>query len=256
MRKLLELANVETWYGPIPALRGVSLSVSEGEIVSVLGANGAGKSTLLRTVAGLVDPRVGEIRFEGRAIHGLEPDQVVCAGVSLVPEGRQIFPLLSVAQNLDIGAFSRRDKHGIAEDRAWVFALFPRLKERQRQTAGLLSGGEQQMLALGRALMTRPKLLMLDEPSLGLSPRLVSEIFAAIGYINETMGMTILVVEQNARIALARAHRGHILELGRIVLSGTAADLSNNPDVRESYLGIREGGIRGQRRWRRRKTWR
>ena len=256
MQKLLELTNVETWYGPVPALRGVSLSVSAGEIVTVLGANGAGKSTLLRTIAGLVDPRVGEIRFEGRAIHGLEPDAVVRAGISLVPEGRQVFPLLSVAQNLEMGAFSRRDKDGIAEDRARVFAMFPRLEERQRQASGLLSGGEQQMLALGRALMTRPKLLMLDEPSLGLSPRLVAEIFAAIRQINETIGMTILVVEQNARVALANAHHGHILELGRVVLSGSTAALSDNPDVREAYLGIREGGIRGQRRWRRRKTWR
>jgi branched-chain amino acid transport system ATP-binding protein len=256
MAALLELANVETWYGPIPALRGVSLAIEHGRIVAVLGANGAGKTTLLRTIAGIVDPRVGAVSFAGEPIHGRDPDKIVRRGVSLVPEGRQVFPLLSVAENLAVGAFARRDSAAVAEDLAQVYALFPRLSERQAQTAGMLSGGEQQMLAIGRALMARPTLLMLDEPSLGLSPLLVVEIFNAIRRINETLGTTVLVVEQNARVALAHAHQAHIMELGRVVLSGSADALAANPDVREFYLGIREGGIRGQRRWRRRKTWR
>jgi branched-chain amino acid transport system ATP-binding protein len=256
MPALLDVANVETWYGPIPALRGVSLAVEKGGIVAVLGANGAGKTTLLRTIAGIVDPRVGAVSFAGEAIRGRDPDKIVRLGISLVPEGRQVFPFLSVAENLGVGAFARRDAAAIAQDLEQVYALFPRLRERQGQTAGMLSGGEQQMLVIGRALMARPRLLMLDEPSLGLSPLLVVEIFNAIRRINETLGMTVLVVEQNARVALAHAHHGHIMELGRIVLSGTAEALSANRDVREFYLGMREGGIRGARRWRRRKTWR
>jgi branched-chain amino acid transport system ATP-binding protein len=256
MPPLLEIANVETWYGPIPALRGVSLGVEKGRIVAVLGANGAGKTTLLRTIAGIVDPRVGSVTFSGKPIHGSDPDRIVRLGISLVPEGRQVFPFLSVAENLAIGAYSRRDRAAVQEDLERVHALLPRLKQRREQVAGMLSGGEQQMLAIGRALMARPTLLMLDEPSLGLSPILVAEIFAAIARINETFGTTVLVVEQNARIALAYAHDAHVMELGRIVLSGTAESLAANPDVREFYLGIREGGIRGQRRWRRRKTWR
>ena len=256
MAALLALANVETWYGPIPALRGVSLDVSPGRFVAVLGANGAGKTTLLRTIAGIVDPRVGTIAFKGAPIQGLDPDRVVRRGISLVPEGRQVFPFLSVGENLAIGAYSRRDAAAVAADRDAIFAVFPRLAERLAQTAGLLSGGEQQMLAIGRALMARPTLLMLDEPSLGLSPLLVTEIFRALRRINETLGTTILVVEQNARVALDHADEGHVMELGRVVLSGTAASLKDNPDVREFYLGLREGGVRGQRRWRRRKTWR
>jgi branched-chain amino acid transport system ATP-binding protein len=256
MPALLEIANIETWYGPIPALRGVSLALEQGGIVAVLGANGAGKTTLLRTIAGIVDPRVGAVAFAGQPIHGRDPDKIVRLGVSLVPEGRQIFPFLSVAKNLAVGAFARRDGDAVAEDLAQVYALFPRLQERRDQTAGMLSGGEQQMLAIGRALMARPRLLMLDEPSLGLSPHLVAEIFNAIRRINETLGTTVLMVEQNARVALGHAHHGHIMELGRIVLSGTAEALAANPDVREFYLGIREGGVRGRRRWRRRKTWR
>ena len=256
MAALLEINNIETWYGPIPALRGVSFGLEKGRIVAVLGANGAGKTTLLRTIAGIADPRVGSVNFQGAAIHGRDPDKIVRRGISLVPEGRQVFPFLSVAENLAVGAFARRDGDAVAQDLQQVYGLFPRLNERQQQTAGMLSGGEQQMLAIGRALMARPTLLMLDEPSLGLSPLLTVEIFGAIRRINETLGLTVLVVEQNARVALAHAHDAHIMELGRVVLSGTAAALSENPDVREFYLGIREGGIRGKRRWRRRKTWR
>jgi branched-chain amino acid transport system ATP-binding protein len=256
MAALLALANVETWYGPIPALRGVSLAVAPGRFVAVLGANGAGKTTLLRTIAGIVDPRVGTIAFKDAPIQGLDPDRVVRRGISLVPEGRQVFPFLTVGENLAIGAYARRDAPAVAADRAAIFAVFPRLAERLGQTAGLLSGGEQQMLAIGRALMARPTLLMLDEPSLGLSPLLVTEIFRALRRINETLGTTVLVVEQNARVALDHADEGHVMELGRVVLSGSATSLKDNPDVREFYLGLREGGVRGQRRWRRRKTWR
>ena len=256
MAPLLELNNIETWYGPIPALRGVSFGLEKGRIVAVLGANGAGKTTLLRTIAGLVDPRVGDVKFAGDAIHRRDPDKIVRLGISLVPEGRQVFPFLTVAENLAVGAFARRDAATVTEDLKQVYALFPRLHERHAQTAGMLSGGEQQMLAIGRALMARPTLLMLDEPSLGLSPLLTVDIFNAIRRINEALGLTVLVVEQNARVALAHSHDAHIMELGRVVLSGTSAALSENPDVREFYLGIREGGIRGQRRWRRRKTWR
>ncbi len=253
---LLEVRNVESYYGPIMALRGVSLDVERKRIVAVLGANGAGKTTLLRTISGVMDPRVGTIAFDGQEISGRDPDRVVRLGMSLVPEGRQIFPFLTVAENLDMGAFGRRDRTAVPEDLERVYRYFPRLAERTGQQAGLLSGGEQQMLAIGRALMGRPKMLLLDEPSLGLSPMLVQEIFAIVAQINRDLGTTVLVVEQNARAALGFAHYGYIMELGRIALSGDCADLRDNPDVQEFYLGIKEGGIRGKRRWRRRKTWR
>ncbi len=253
---LLQVRNVESYYGPIMALRGVSLEVERAQIVAVLGANGAGKSTLLRTISGVMDPRVGTIAFDGQEIAGQDPDKVVRLGMSLVPEGRQVFPFLTVAENLDMGAFGRRDRTGVPEDLERVYRYFPRLAERTGQQAGLLSGGEQQMLAIGRAMMGRPKMLLLDEPSLGLSPLLVQEIFAIVAQINGDLGTTVLLVEQNARAALGFAHYGYIMELGRIALSGDCADLRDNPDVQEFYLGIKEGGIRGKRRWRRRKTWR
>lgn len=253
---LLQVRNVESYYGPIMALSGVTMDVKPAQIVAVLGANGAGKSTLLRTISGVMDPRVGTITFNGEEIGGRDPDKVVRLGMSLVPEGRQVFPFLSVAENLDMGAFGRRDRSAIPGDLETVYGYFPRLAERRGQSAGLLSGGEQQMLAIGRALMARPRLLLLDEPSLGLSPLLVQEIFGIVQRINAELGTTILVVEQNARVALTYAHFGYIMELGRIALADTCEKLHDNPDVREFYLGVKEGGIRGKRRWRRRKTWR
>jgi branched-chain amino acid transport system ATP-binding protein len=251
---LLEVRNVETFYGAIMALRGVSIDVEEGEIVTILGANGAGKTTLMKTIAGLMDPEKGHITFDGAPITGLEPDRIVQKGLSLVPEGREVFPYLSVEDNLRLGAYTRPGSH--AEDLALVYSYFPILKERQRQVAGFLSGGQQQMLAIGRGLMARPRLMLLDEPSLGLSPLLTQEIFAIIARLNAEQGVTMLVVEQNAHIALATAHKGYVLETGRIVMAGSAETLRNSADIQEFYLGKTEGGQRGQKRWKRRKTWR
>jgi branched-chain amino acid transport system ATP-binding protein len=253
---LLQVRNIESYYGPIMALRGITMDVAAAQIVAVLGANGAGKSTLLRTISGVMDPRVGTVTFDGDEISGRDPNKIVRLGMSLVPEGRQVFPFLTVAENLDMGAFGRRDRAEVPGDLDIVYGYFPRLAERREQSAGMLSGGEQQMLAIGRALMARPKMLLLDEPSLGLSPLLVQEIFGIVERINRDLGTTILVVEQNARAALAYAHFGYIMELGRIALAGTCDDLRGNPDVQEFYLGVKEGGIRGKKRWRRRKTWR
>jgi branched-chain amino acid transport system ATP-binding protein len=256
---LLAVRNLETWYGPVVAIRGVSLDVAEGRIVAVLGANGAGKTTLLKSIAGVIDPFKGSVAFRGEAVHGRDPDAVARRGLVLVPEGRQVFPFLSVRDNLLMGTFARRDAGGIEEDLARIYAWFPRLKEREAQFGGLLSGGEQQMLAIGRGLMSRPALLMLDEPSLGLSPLLTKEIFAIIQRINRETGVTILVVEQNAAIALANAHSAYVMEIGRIVAAGEARELAAMTDIREFYLGgaaalSREDGRR--QRWKRRKTWR
>jgi branched-chain amino acid transport system ATP-binding protein len=255
---LLEVRSIETWYGLVNAIKGVSLSVTEGRIVAVLGANGAGKTTLLKTIAGVIDPFKGAIEFAGEVIHGLDPDVVARRGVVLVPEGRQVFPYLSVAENLMMGAFARADKSGARADLERIYAWFPRLRERVDQHGGLLSGGEQQMLAIGRALMARPRLLLLDEPSLGLSPLLTKEIFAIVRRINAELGTTILVVEQNAAIALANADDGYIMELGRIVAAGTCAELMQKQDVKEFYLGIAGANVPDGRkqRWKRRKTWR
>ncbi len=253
---ILEVRNIETYYGPIMAIRGVSLSIEQGQLVTVLGANGAGKTTLLRTLSGVMDPRVGTVTFDGRSIAGMEPDKVARIGLNMVPEGREVFPFLTVAENLAMGAFGRSDRANVPDDLDKVYDYFPRLRERTDQAAGLLSGGEQQMLAIGRALMARPRLLLLDEPSLGLSPILVKEIFEIIKRINQETGAAVLVVEQNARIALDCADFGYIMELGRIVMDGDCASLRDNPDIQEFYLGVKEGGIRGSRRWRRRKTWR
>jgi len=253
---LLTVRNIETWYGPVNAIRGVSLDVMPGKIVAVLGANGSGKTTLLNTIAGVVDPFKGSVEFDGQPIAGLDPDQVARLGVVLVPEGRQVFPFLSVRENLLMGAFARGADAQIALDLEHVFALFPRLKERAHQQGGLLSGGEQQMLAIGRALMARPRLMLLDEPSLGLSPLLTKEIFATIVRINRESGTTILVVEQNARVALGNADDGYVMELGRIVADGTCAALVQKNDVKEFYLGMHTGGSERRRRWKRRKTWR
>jgi branched-chain amino acid transport system ATP-binding protein len=256
---LLDVRSIEAWYGPVNAIKGVSLSVTEGRIVAVLGANGAGKTTLLKTIAGVIDPFKGAIEFAGQAIHGLDPDVVARRGVVLVPEGRQVFPFLSVTDNLMMGAFARTDKSGVRADLERIFAWLPRLRERAAQHGGLLSGGEQQMLAIGRALMARPRLLLLDEPSLGLSPLLVKEVFQIVRRINAELGTTILVVEQNAAIALSNAHDGYIMELGRIVAAGSCAELIQKQDVKEFYLGIAgaQAPADGRRqRWKRRKTWR
>ncbi len=235
---MLELRNVETFYGNIMALKGVSLSVSEGEIITLIGANGAGKSTTLMTVCGIVPPRSGEILYRGKPLGRLEPHAIVALGISQVPEGRRIFPLLSVTENLDMGAFLRKDKAGIARDRDYIFSLFPILRERRHQQGGTLSGGEQQMLAISRALMARPCLLLLDEPSLGLAPLVARLIFQVIRQINEENHTTILLVEQNANMALHVAHRGYVMENGRITREGSAENLLSNEDVKRAYLGL------------------
>ncbi|MCW5774477.1 MAG: ABC transporter ATP-binding protein [Rhodospirillaceae bacterium] len=251
---LLELRNVEAYYGPIAALKGVSLDVAEGSIVTVLGANGAGKTTLLKAISGALDPEAGTIRFAGAEIQRRQSWDVAAAGIAHVPEGREVFRHLSVLDNLRMGAFLRRD--GIGTDLERVFAYFPALTARAQEMAGNLSGGEQQMLAIGRALMARPKLILLDEPSLGLSPLLVQEIYAIIRRLKQESGAAMLLVEQNAHMALDVADFGYVLEGGRIVLDGSAERLKSNEDVKEFYLGIRDAGIRGVRRWKRRKQWR
>jgi branched-chain amino acid transport system ATP-binding protein len=253
---LLEVRNVETYYGPVVALRGVSLDVEAGQIVTVLGANGAGKTTLLKTICGAIDPNAGTVAFDGTRLDGRDTWEVAKRGIAHVPEGREVFRHLSVHDNLMMGAYTIRDGARLAEDLRRVYDLFPRLEERSRQHAGDLSGGEQQMLALGRALMMRPKLMLLDEPSLGLSPLLVAEILNIVKQLNEEHGVTILLVEQNANLALDLADFGYVLEVGRIVLEGTGARLKDNDDVKEFYLGIREEGVRGVRRWKRKKQWR
>ena len=253
---LLTVNNIETYYGPIMALRGVSFSVPAGAIVTILGANGAGKTTILKTVSGVMDPQKGSVTLEGRAIHGLDPDRVARLGLSHVPEGREVFPFLSVRENLRMGAYARRDATAVAQDLEMVNEYFPVLAARTEQRAGSLSGGEQQMLAIGRALMARPKVMLLDEPSLGLSPKLVKDIFDIIGRINRERGVTVLLVEQNANLALQTADYGYVLELGRIVMEDTCERLLQKDDIREFYLGLKESSVRGTRRWKRKKTWR
>jgi branched-chain amino acid transport system ATP-binding protein len=233
---LLELKDLHVYYGNIHALKGVSLAVEAGEIVALLGANGAGKSTTLNTVSGLLRPRSGFVRFEDEDLTQVPPHRIVERGVVQVPEGRRIFGQLTVLENLEMGAFTRTDTQGIREDLERVFALFPRLRERSGQVAGTLSGGEQQMLAIGRALMARPRVLLMDEPSMGLAPVLVEQIFGAIQEINR-QGTTILLVEQNAYMALQVAHRGYVLQTGQVVLQGSAAELRENPEVKRAYLG-------------------
>jgi len=233
---LLELNDVHTFYGAIHALRGVTMNVDEGEIVTLIGSNGAGKSTTLRTISGLLKPRQGEIRLRGERIDHHRPHEIVEMGVCQAPEGRRVFARMSVHENLEMGAFSRRDKAAIASDFERVYGLFPRLRERETQRAGTLSGGEQQMLAIGRALMAAPKVLLLDEPSMGLAPILVEQIFEIIKTINQ-QGTTVLLVEQNALMALAIANRGYILQTGEIVLTDAAAALAKDPAVRSAYLG-------------------
>lgn len=235
---MLELKNVQTFYGNIMALGGVDIKISEGEIITLIGANGAGKTTTLMAISGIVPPRSGEIFFMGKPIHRLSPNEIVAMGISQVPEGRRIFPQLTVKENLDMGAFLRKDKAGIKKDMEHVFSLFPFLCERRHQTGGTLSGGEQQMLAISRALMARPRLLLLDEPSLGLAPLIVKLIFKIIKKINHEDGTTIFLVEQNANMALKLAHRGYVMENGQITLQGTAESLLHSEDVKKAYLGI------------------
>ena len=233
---MLRISDLEVYYGAIHALKGLSLEVRAGEIVTLIGANGAGKSTTLRTISGLITPKSGSIEFEGKNIAGTGAHEIVPMGLSQVPEGRRIFAEMTVLENLELGAFTRSDKDGIAADMEMVFTRFPRLKERISQQAGTLSGGEQQMLAMGRALMSRPRLLLLDEPSMGLAPLLIKEIFSIIVDINKT-GTTVLLVEQNANMALSIANRAYVLETGRITLAGDARELAASEDVRKAYLG-------------------
>ena len=253
---ILELLNVESNYGPVQALRGVSLAVPEGQIVAVLGANGAGKTTTLKTISGIIEPRKGQVKFRGQDIQGQSPDKIVRAGVVHVPEGREVFPLLSVEDNLRMGAYTRRDADGVARDLEAVFGYFPILHERSKQEAGQLSGGQQQMLAIARALLARPSLILMDEPSLGLSPKLTKDIFDIVLRINRERGVTVLLVEQNAHMALKIADYGFVLETGRIVMEDTGSRLAEKEDIREFYLGMKSGGARGERRWKRKKLWR
>ena len=232
---MLKIDNIDVYYGAIHALKGISLEVKEGEIVTLIGANGAGKSTTLRTISGLLKPKTGSITFLGQNIEGVRAHEIVKKGISQVPEGRRVFAEMTVMENLDLGAFVRKDKAGIQQDLKHVFELFPRLEERKNQSAGTLSGGEQQMLAMGRALMSKPQLLMLDEPSMGLAPILVEQIFDIIRRLHQN-GTTILLVEQNAQMALSVADRGYVLETGAIVTTGTGAELLENDAVRRAYL--------------------
>jgi branched-chain amino acid transport system ATP-binding protein len=233
---MLTVDNINVYYGAIHALKGISVDVPEGEIVTLIGGNGAGKSTTLRTISGLLKPKTGKIMFEGKSITGIPAHNIVELGISQVPEGRRVFANMSVQENLELGAYTRSDTKGIAADMQKVFERFPRLAERRTQIAGTLSGGEQQMLAMGRALMSRPRLLLMDEPSMGLAPLLVKEIFSIIKEINAS-GTTILLVEQNAHMALSIAHKAYVLETGRIALAGTAKELAESEAVRKAYLG-------------------
>jgi branched-chain amino acid transport system ATP-binding protein len=233
---LLEVSDVRTFYGNIEALKGVSLTVDEGEVVTLIGSNGAGKSTTLRSIAGLTPPREGSIKFEGTEIGEVPPQEIVQRGISLSPEGRHVFPRMTVRENLDLGAYLRKDRDAVATDLDRVYSLFPRLHERERQKAGTMSGGEQQMLAIGRALMANPRLLLLDEPSMGIAPILVERIYETIAEINR-QGTTILLVEQNANYALGVSRRGYVLETGKVALADESSSLRSNPDVQRAYLG-------------------
>ena len=253
---LLTLANVESAYGPVRAIRGVSLSVPKGSIVTVLGANGAGKTTILKTISGIIDPQKGSITFKGEAIQRNDPADIVRRGICHVPEGREVFPLLSVHDNLIMGAYTRKDRDAVQRDMEKVYGYFPILKERAKQDAGLLSGGQQQMLAISRAIMGQPEMLLLDEPSLGLSPKLTQEIFEIVVRINRERGTTMLLVEQNAGMALSVADYGYVLEVGRIVMEDTCERLREKDYIKEFYLGVKEAGARGERRWKKKKVWR
>lgn len=252
---LLNLRNIETYYGPIMAIRGVSLEVNAGSIVTILGANGAGKTTVLKTISGAMDPQKGSVTFDDMNITGWDPDKVARLGIGHVPEGREVFPFLSVEENLTMGAFTRTS--GVVKgDLEMVYSYFPTLADRKKLEAGFLSGGQQQMLAIGRALMLAPKLMLLDEPSLGLSPRLVEEIARIVVRLNKEQGVTVLLVEQNAKVALDISDYGYVMEIGRIVMEDTSERLASATDIQEFYLGMKDQGVRGRRRWKQRKTWR
>ena len=251
---LLKVRNIETYYGPIMAIKGVSFDVAEGTIVTILGANGAGKTTILKTISGIMDPEKGTIEFRGKRIDSLAPEKIVSLGISQVPEGREVFHDLTVKENLLMGAYLRKDKNAVKKDLDIVYQYFPILKERTAQLTGGMSGGQQQMVVIARALMARPTLMLLDEPSLGLSPLLVKEIYGIIERINKEQKTTILLIEQNAPMALSIASHGFVLELGRIVMDDTCEALLANEDVREFYLGIKEESVRGTRRWKDRKS--
>ncbi len=255
---ILQLNNVESSYGPVKAIRGVSLKVHRGSIVTVLGANGAGKSTILKTISGIIDPQKGSVVYHGEPIQKKDPAWIVRQGIAHVPEGREIFPLLTVRENLLMGAYTRAlgERAAIEQEIEQVYGYFPILKERAGQPAGQLSGGQQQMLAISRALLAKPTIMLLDEPSLGLSPKLTKDIFEIIVRINRERGVTLLVVEQNARVALKYADFGYVLEVGRIVMEDSCAVLREKEDIKEFYLGIKDTGVRGTRRWKKKKTWR
>jgi len=253
---LLKIRNVESYYGPIMAIKGVSLDIEEGAIVTILGANGAGKTTILKTISGVMEPEKGTIEFQGERIDGISPADIVRRGIVHVPEGREVFDDLTVRENLMMGSYLGKDKIGIRSDLEMVYDDFPGLRERHNQMAGYMSGGEQQMLAMARGLMARPVLMLLDEPSLGLSPALMKDIYLIVKRINSEQKTTILLVEQNARMALSLSHFGYILDLGRFVMENTCQELMENEDVREFYLGIKEATVRETKRWKRKKKWR
>ena len=255
MTDLLRLNNLETYYGPIMAIHGVSLVVEEGKVTSILGANGAGKTTVLKTISGAMEPLKGTVILDGKEIQGTDPDVIARLGVSHIPEGREVFPFMSVDENLMMGAFSRTDDE-VQADIELVYDYFPALRALRKTQAVKLSGGQQQMLAIGRGLMLRPKLMLLDEPSLGLSPKLVTEISEIISRLNKEQGVTILLVEQNAKMALDIGDFGYVMELGRIVMEDTCSRLKDSTDIQEFYLGNKDEGVRGRRRWKQRKTWR
>src|SRR5260370_10695961 len=256
VEQLLSVANIETYYGPIVAIRGVSFTVSEGNIVTILGANGAGKTTILKTVSGVMDPQKGTVTFAEQQIQRMDPDRIMRLGLGHVPEGREVFPFLTVRDNLRMGAYTRRVMDDVTRDLEMVYGYFPVLTERADQRAGQLSGGEQQMLSISRALMSRPKLMLLDEPSLGLSPKLVRDIFEIILRINRERGVSVLLVEQNANMALRTADYGYVLETCRVVTEDSCTRLLDKDDIKEFYLGVKDASIRGTRRWKKKKSWR
>ncbi len=255
-QSLLQVKNVETFYGPVMAIAGVSLEVAEGDIVTVLGANGAGKTTLLKTITGAIDRRKGQVIFDGQEVQNRDPDWVASRGIGHVPEGREVFPFMTVADNLKMGAWGRKDRDEVERDFETVYRYFPDLLKKSGDFAGYLSGGQQQMLAVGRAFMGRPKLMVLDEPSLGLSPLLSKTIFDVVRRINGEQGVTIMLVEQNASAALSVSNHGFIMEVGRVVMDAPTKELLASEDIKEFYLGQTTDGVRGEKRWKKRKTWR